>query len=134
MQKHSFLFFSVCVVLSASLAAFTTELSPSGGKGKLRVLELRGTPYQRGQTHGQSLKSEIQELVKRWKADLEKTYSVPAATYIEKLLEASDFEPAIERWTPGLLDEVRGIADGAGVDLQTMYAFQLVGETWVMSA
>jgi len=133
MRKHSFLFFSVCVVLTVFLAAFTAELSPSVGKGKLRVIELRGTPYQRGQTHGQSLKPEIQELVKRWKADLEKTYSVPATTFIEKLLEASDFEPAIERWTPGLLDEVRGIADGAGVDFQTMYAFQLVDESWVMS-
>jgi len=133
MRKHSFLFFSVCVVLSTSLAAFTAELSPSGGEGKLRVIELKGTPYQRGLIHSQSLKSEIQELIKRWKADLEKTYSVPATTFIEKLLAASDFEPAIERWTPGLLDEVRGIADGAGVDFQTMYAFQLVDETWVMS-
>ena len=97
------------------------------------VVELKGTPYMRGLTHGRSLKPEIQELVKRWKADLEKTHSVPATTYIEKLLEASDFQPAIERWTPGLLDEVRGIADGAGIDFQTMYAFQLVDETWVMS-
>jgi len=97
------------------------------------VVELKGTPYMRGLTHGRSLKPEIQELLKRWKADLEKTHSVPATTYIEKLLEASDFQPAIERWTPGLLDEVRGIADGAGVDFQTMYAFQLVDETWVMS-
>src|SRR4030042_3886933 len=101
MRKHSFLFFSVCVVLSASLAAFTTELSPSGGEGKLRVIELKGTPYQRGQTHGQSLKSEIQEIIKRWKADLEKTYSVPATTFIEKLVEAPGFEPPIDRCIPG---------------------------------
>ena len=87
----------------------------------------------RGRTHGESLKPEIQELVSRWKANIEKTYSVPATTYIQKLLEASDFKPAIERWTPGLLDEVRGIADGAGIDFQTMYAFQLIDETWVMS-
>ncbi len=83
--------------------------------------------------HGRSLKPEIQELVGRWKADLEKTFSVPAATYIKKFLEASDFQPAIERWTPGLLDEVRGIAEGAGIDFETMYAFQLVDESWVMS-
>jgi len=108
------------------------ESSPPAGKGKLRVVELKGTPYMRGYAHGQSLKLEIQELVKRWKEDLEKTYSVPAMTYIQRLLETSDFQPAIERWTPGLLDEVRGIADGAGIDFPTMYAFQLVDETWVM--
>jgi sugar phosphate isomerase/epimerase len=122
-----FLFFTVAPTLRAELS-----LLPEG-KQKLRVVELKGTPYLRGRTHGQSLKREIQELVKRWEEDLEKTYSVSAATYIEKLLGASDFEPGIERWTPGLLDEVRGIADGAGVDFQTMYAFQLVDETWVMS-
>jgi len=133
MRKCYLLFLSVFLFLTVSLALVAEDFTPQAGDGKLRVVELKGTPYMRGHTHGQSLKLEIQELVKRWKADLEKTYSVPATTYIEKLLDASDFEPAIERWTPGLLDEVRGIADGAGVDFQTMYAFQLVDETWVMS-
>ena len=104
----------------------------SAGEGRLRVLDLRGGPYERGRAHGAALKMEIQELVRRWKADLEKTHKVPAETFIRKLAEASDFRPAIDRWTPGLWDEVRGIAEGAGVDLSTMYAFQLIDETWVM--
>ena len=33
---------------------------------------------------------------------------------------------------PDLLEEVRGIADGAGVDFDTMYAYQLVDEIWAM--
>ena len=133
MRKYGLLFLSVFLVLTVSPALHAEKPLLPAAEGKVRVVELKGTPYLRGLTHGQSLKPEIQELVKRWKADLEKTYSVPATTYIEKLLEASDFKPAIERWTPGLLDEVRGIADGAGVDFQTMYAFQLIDETWVMS-
>jgi hypothetical protein len=100
--------------------------------GKLRVIELRGTPYEHGLTHGKILKAEIQELVKPWKADLEKTYPVPAETFSALFLAACDFKPAIERWTPGLLDEIRGIAEGAGADFETMYAFQLVDESWVM--
>jgi sugar phosphate isomerase/epimerase len=132
MRKCYLLFLSLSLVLIVSLALVAEEGTPQAGGGKLRVIELKGTPYERGLTHGRCLKSEIQELVKRWRADLEKTYRVPAATYVAKLLEASDFKPAIERWTPGLLDEVRGIADGAGVDFETMYAFQLVDETWVM--
>jgi len=139
MRKCGHLISALLIVLSASAAPSrspasltTKESSPPLEKDKLSVIELKGTPYQRGRTHGQTLRLEIQELVKRWKADLEKTYSVPAATYIQRLLEATDFQPAIERWTPGLLDEVRGIADGAGIDFQTMYAFQLIDETWVM--
>lgn len=116
----------------AFLSLGAREASPGADQEKLKVLELKGTPYERGLIHGRSLKAEIQELVKRWKADLEKTYSVPAETCIKKFLDAADFQPAIERWTPGLLDEVRGIADGAGIDFETMYAFQLVDESWVM--
>lgn len=132
MGKRRLLFSSVFLVLTVSLALIPKESSSPAEEGKLRVLELRGTPYERGQIHGRSLKPEIQDLVKRWKTNIEKTYSVPATTYIQRLLEATDFQPAIERWTPGLLDEVRGIADGAGIDFPTMYAFQLIDETWVM--
>ena len=104
------------------------------GEGKLRVLVLEGTPYQMGKIHGTALKPEITELVKRWKADLARTYKVPAEDFIEKFLKYTDFRPSVDRWTPGLLDEVRGIADGAGVDFKTMYAFQLIDESWVMNA
>jgi L-ribulose-5-phosphate 3-epimerase len=132
MKKNCHVFPALLVILTAFFTVLA-QASPYGGdQRKVRVLELKGTPYEQGLMHGQSLKKEIRELVGRWKADLEKTYSVSAATYIEKFLAASDFQPAIERWTPGLLDEVRGIADGAGVDFTTMYAFQLVDESWVM--
>ncbi len=85
-----------------------------------------------GKVHGQALKAEIQELVKRWKEDLEKTYQVPAEVFIREFLKKTDFKPVMDRWTPGLLDEVRGIADGAGIDFDTMYAYQLIDEIWAM--
>lgn len=107
--------------------------SVPGGEGKLRVLVLEGTPYQMGMIHGMALKPEITELIKRWKADLARTYKVTAEDFIRKFLNHTDFRPSIDRWTPGLLDEVRGIADGAGVDFDMMYAFQLIDESWVMN-
>jgi hypothetical protein len=77
---------------------------------KLRVVDLEGgTPYHMGLVHGRALRGEIRELVKRWKRDLEKTYGVPADDVIAEFLKKTDFKPAITRWTPGLLDEVRGI-------------------------
>lgn len=105
-----------------------------GRAGKLRVVDLEGTPYEMGKTHGQTLKSEIRELVERWEADLRNTYGVTAEVFIQNLLKKTDFQPAIARWTPGLLDEVRGIADGAGVDFNTIYAYQLIDEIWAMDA
>lgn len=85
-----------------------------------------------GLIHGRTLKAEIRELVRRWKADLAGTYRVAPEVFIREFLKKTDFRPAIDRWTPGLLDEVRGIADGAGIDFETMYAFQLIDEFWTV--
>lgn len=104
----------------------------SDAVGELRYLDLRGTPYEMGLAHGKALSAEIAELVERWKADLARTYDMPAEDFIRKFLAFTDFKPAIERWTPGLLDEVRGIAAGAGLDFETMFAYQLIDEMWVM--
>jgi hypothetical protein len=122
------------LVLAQSSVCPADGRSDPGPAGRLRVVDLAGTPYEMGKIHGQTLKSEILELLKRWKADLEKTYQVPAEVFTRNLLKKTNFRPAIDRWTPGLLDEVRGIADGAGVDFDTMYAYQLVDEIWAMDA
>jgi isopenicillin-N N-acyltransferase-like protein len=128
------------VVLLLGLVTFPS-LAFAGGDSvmpgrteKLRIVDLEGTPYQMGKVHGRTLKTEIRELLKRWKEDLEKTYRVTSDVFIKNLLKKTDFQPAIERWTPGLLDEVRGIADGAGVDFDTMYVYQLIDEIWAMDA
>jgi hypothetical protein len=122
------------LVIFQSLAFAAGDSSMPGRAEKLRIVDLEGTPYQMGKVHGQTLKTEILELLKRWKEDLEKTYGVTAEVFIQNLLKKTDFQPAIARWTPGLLDEVRGIADGAGVDFDTMYAYQLIDEIWAMDA
>jgi len=124
------------------LLLFTAQLNslragdglPTGPTTKLRIVDLRGTPYQMGKIHGQTLKAEIQELVRRWKGDLEATYQVSAEVFIRAFLKKTDFKPAMERWTPGLLDEVRGIADGAQIDFDTMYVYQLIDEVWAIGA
>jgi len=85
-----------------------------------------------GVAHGRALKAEIVTLVGRWKEDLESNYGGEAGVFIHEFLKKTDFKPAMERWTPGLLDEVRGIADGAGIDFETMFAYQLIDEIWAI--
>jgi isopenicillin-N N-acyltransferase-like protein len=120
------------IIGSALLALVVLAGSLSWPAPRLRVIDLAGTPYEMGRTHGQALKAEIRELVGRWKKDLEKSYGVPADDFIAEFLKKTDFKPAIERWTPGLLEEVRGIADGAGLDPETVYAYQLIDEFWTV--
>ncbi len=124
--------FALFALLLAGALPFAAVAQPPAPDQALRVVDLRGTPYEMGLAHGTALKAEIAELVKRWKEDLARTYKMTAEAFIRKFLAATDFKPAIERWTPGLLDEVRGIAEGAGIDFDTMYAFQMIDESWVM--
>ncbi len=132
-------------LILTSLAAMTLSLgcsdasklsdevasAPSSVNNEIRVLVLEGTPYQRGLTHGMALKKEIHEVVALWKADLAEKAQTDADAFIKKFLNETDFIPAIEKWTPDLLEEVRGIADGAGVEFETIYAFQCMDEVWL---
>jgi predicted choloylglycine hydrolase len=104
--------------------------APDGAR-ELKVLELSGSPYARGLQHGRTLRAEIGKLVDLWKQDVARQARSDPETLIRNFLASTDFVPAIRKWTPDLLDEVRGIADGAGVPFDTMLAFQLVDEMWV---
>jgi isopenicillin-N N-acyltransferase like protein len=100
-------------------------------KREVKVLRLEGSAYQRGLQHGTELRPEIATVVNLWKDDIAKTTRADPDVIIKTFLAETRFQPAIERWTPGLLDEVRGIADGAKQPFDTMFAFQLVDELWV---
>ena len=95
---------------------------------KLTRLSLRGTPLQRGRIHGETLRTKIRELVKQWKDDIGASLEMNPDGYLEEFEEATDFRPAIERWCPDLLEEVAGMAEGAGVDFETMISFQMGDE------
>ena len=100
----------------------------------VRVLDLTATPHERGLAHGRALKAEIRELVGDFQRDLERTYDVEASEFIERFLKETDFMPAIDEWTPGLLDEVRGIAEGAELPFEEVYVWQLADEIWSMGS
>lgn len=99
---------------------------------EVRVLEVKGSPRARGVAHGELLKEQIHELIAAFEQDIEATYGVDAAVFRERFLAETDFVPAIEKWTPGLLDEVRGIAEGAELEFERVYLFQLADEIWSM--
>jgi len=84
----------------------------------LRMIELRGGPRQRGRIHGETLRPLVREHLERWKDGLRAELDVDPDTYVAEILAETVFLPAIERWTPDLLEELRGIAEGAGTDFR----------------
>ena len=126
--------------LCPRVGALTTLEGPRQGHGFRRrptvavvgafpVVDLPSDPWARGAAHGEGLRDLVLEGVARWKDDLA-TLGTPADEWIARFLGATDFRPAVERWTPSLMLEVAGLAAGSGVDEPTMFAYQLVDEQW----
>ena len=54
-----------------------------------------------------------------------------ADAFIKKFLQRTDYLPAMKKWTPDLIEEIRGIARGADLDFDTLLVFQLIDEYWI---
>ena len=85
----------------------------------LRVIECAGPGRARGRVHGEAEAEAIEHALKRWPDER-----------LDAFLEATDFLPAIERHTPDLLEELLGIAEGAGADLNRILALNAMDEEW----
>ena len=96
----------------------------------IQIVEISGAPYERGFQYGQAVNEMIHKAVKDWKLALHRNHLLDPEDYIKSFLAYENFKTAIENHAPGMLDEVRGIADGAQIDFDTMYAFQLADEEW----
>lgn len=126
---------SLFVVFLLIVCLTGLSLSQKGqltSKGNLRIVIVEGNPYERGFQHGQLLKSDIHDLIKIWKNNLQNTYKMDPDSFITSFINGTNFIPAIKKYTPNLFEEVRGIADGAEINFNTIYAFQLVDEEWVL--
>lgn len=98
----------------------------------LHVIDLAGTPRERGRAHGEELRPLIQEGVERWKEGIRRSIDLESPRlYLDRFFAETSFLPAIERWTPHLLDEVRGIGEGAGLPFEDAFAYQLMDEEWL---
>ncbi|QES89222.1 C45 family autoproteolytic acyltransferase/hydolase [Rhizosphaericola mali] len=95
------------------------------------VIELSGKPYDRGFQLGQTYKTETAALYKRWKEDLANSLQQDADSIIDDFYQNTHFQAALQKWTPDLLDEIKGLAAGSGQSYKDVYCFQLMDEFWV---
>jgi isopenicillin-N N-acyltransferase like protein len=121
---------AVVVALAPGRAAGETPGADKPGR-TFRVVELEGAPYQRGLKQGRELRETIRSAVEAWKEDLRRTYKTDPDVFVREFVARTNYVPAVEKWTPELLAEVRGISEGSGTDFPTMLTYQLVDEYWV---
>ena len=128
MSARSLLFPLLMISLCISSAQ---NFRKGEGSKKPLFVELSGSGYDRGMQHGKALKTEIADMLRTFKEQLKTSRKRDPDSLIAEFLYATDFIPAIKKWTPDLLDEVRGIADGSRQKFETVFAYQLPDEIWV---
>lgn len=93
-------------------------------------LEISGPPRERGRRYGEGLRRRIVDRDRRWRQEIELAMKQSADAFIAEFLEQTRFMRAIETWTPDLLEEVRGIAEGTGLPYPAVLAAQFMDEEW----
>jgi predicted choloylglycine hydrolase len=100
-------------------------------KRVLNEVNLSGSGYELGLQHGEKLKPEINEIVKKWKKNAAEQSGKEAGELIKEFLDYADFKDAIMRYTPDLYEEIKGIADGANLSLDEILVLNLRYKFWV---
>ncbi len=98
---------------------------PIKKKSRIPVLTLEGTPKERGQIHGETLKVKTLEVLERYKFLLRIKLNKDPDSEIDRMLNNTGFLAACKQWAPQLLEEVEGIAKGVGVDFNEIFAMHL---------
>lgn len=91
-------------------------------------LTLTGSARDRGRAHGETLRELIGETIDRWFEDL--APRTDPHDFVAEVLHGSGFRDPVEEHAPELLEEVRGIAEGAARSFEAVFAWQLIDECW----
>jgi isopenicillin-N N-acyltransferase-like protein len=96
----------------------------------MHVIEIEGTPRQRGRSHGEQLRAQIQAIFDYGRETLAKAGGPPLEAIAAAFQAATGHLLAARRWTPNLVQELEGIAEGACVDFGVLWAFQCQDESY----
>ena len=86
---------------------------------KFKEITVRGTPYERGFTYGKLCREEVALSMKAYAVLYEGTKGI---SWEEARKISENYLPLIRDFEPAYVEEMQGIADGAGVDLQDIAA------------
>ncbi len=118
----------LCPVLLATLLSLAAaRTSAAADAGQLRVVELSGTPYDIGRQHGVALREDIRGTLRDVLGYFRKALKVPLVRrlvvnwWLDRTWRAA--RPFVAR---RFLEELQGVADGAGVPLRDVYRLHAI--------
>jgi isopenicillin-N N-acyltransferase-like protein len=92
---------------------------------ELPVIECRGGAGERGRSHGEQLRNEVRDFYTAW---VEHTRAQSGATEDDLISYASAHLPASKEYAPELVEEVAGIATGAGMPFESVFLLNCFDE------
>jgi isopenicillin-N N-acyltransferase like protein len=97
---------------------------------QMHIVALSGTPRQRGKDHGEQMRNEIERLFDFGRTALKQAGGPPMETVGAAFIQSTGHLQAAKKWTPDLVEELGGIAEGAGVDFGVLWTFQCQDESY----
>lgn len=94
----------------------------------IREIALQGSPLERGETHGEAARDLIETVIGAWLESI--AASTEPTAFIADLVTNTGLLAAAETHTPEYVEEARGIAAGSNQAFETMFAWQLLDESW----
>lgn len=95
------------------------------------IIDCIGDGRTRGRAHGEAARPLVHEAIERWAEATMRDNAAPSIlAYAEKFLASTGLMATVERRMPDLAAEVRGIAEGSGVALSLVAAYNLMDEQW----
>ena len=96
---------------------------------QIPVIECAGSARVIGRAHGEAARELIALGLERWRDGIAVQRGDPHA-YVARFLAQTSFQDAIARFTPDLLEELRGIAEGSEQEFDLILAYNLMDEEW----
>ena len=82
-----------------------------------QFVKMSGSPYERGLSYGRQAAERIHKVIEEYRVLFDKEAHMDWETAYKK---AAVYEEPIRAYRPDLIEEMKGIADGAGLDFQTV--------------
>src|SRR5213592_2495292 len=92
---------------------------------ELPVIEVRGDRREVGRQHGEAARRQIRSSIAFYQQSFKRATGL---TWDEILEQAPRWTPIVEEFLPGISDELRGIAEGAGIRFEEVLALNARGE------
>lgn len=88
-------------------------------------IEISGNARERGRQHGEAAREQIRRSIAYYSGSFERTAKLTWGQVVEL---SPRWVPVVDAYSPGVTDEVRGIAEGAGVTFEEILALNGRGE------